>query len=368
MARKFTHEEVKHFIEVESGSGCKLLSEEYKKTNDKLKIQCKCGNKFEASFSKFKSKNKRQCNECSGRVRKNTDYFKKEVFDLVGGEYEVIGEYVGANDKIKLRHSICKYKWEITPSNFLRGKRCPKCFGTPKKTNEEFVKEVYDLVGNEYVFLEKYVNNKTKIRCKHSVCGCEYKVKPLSFLSGTRCPHCKGDRISESKTKTNEQFKKEVFDLVEREYEFLDTYKDGRTKIKCKHNIDNCGHEWYVMPDNFLQGSRCPQCSSSTGEVQIGLYLDKLNIKNIRQHSFEKCKNIRPLYFDFYLPDYNLLIEYDGIQHFEPVKFFGGEEKFKQQQENDNIKNQYCKDNNISLLRIPYWERDNVEQILDEWL
>ena len=74
-----------------------------------------------------------------------------------------------------------------------------------------------------------------------------------------------------------------------------------------------------------------------------------------------KGKLLRP---DFFLNAFNLLIEYDGIQHFEPVSHFGGEEGFLKRQEKDREKEMYCKENGIDILRIPYWEIDNIEKII----
>ena len=123
-----------------------------------------------------------------------------------------------------------------------------------------------------------------------------------------------------------------------------------------------------ISPSNLLKGHGCPECVNSKGETIISEYLKENNINYISEYTFDDCRNKRPLPFDFYLPDYNLLIEYDGEQHFEPVDFFGGEEQFEYQKYNDNIKNTYCIKNNINLIRIPYWDFDNIEKILDEVL
>ena len=72
--------------------------------------------------------------------------------------------------------------------------------------------------------------------------------------------------------------------------------------------------------------------------------------------------------FDFYLPQYNLIIEYDGEQHFKPISVFGGEDAFWTTVTHDAIKNQYCEDNDIDLLRIPYWEFDNIEKLIKDKL
>jgi len=78
------------------------------------------------------------------------------------------------------------------------------------------------------------------------------------------------------------------------------------------------------------------------------------------------CRNKKELPFDFYLPDYNLCIEYDGIFHYEDI--FDKPYDFKTGKKRDKIKTKYCKDNNINLLRIPYWEFDNIEEILRQTL
>jgi very-short-patch-repair endonuclease/phage FluMu protein Com len=232
------------------------------------------------------------------------------------------------------------------------------------KTTEEFKQEVFDLVGNEYSVLEPYIKGNIKIKMKHNKCGNEYYVRPNSFLGGNRCPKCK----DLNRTKTDEQFKKEVFDLVGEEYSVLGEYEGANKKIKMRHN--KCGYEWEVKPANFLQGSRCPYCKASKGEEKIAKYLTKFGIKFETQKTFKDLKDKILLRFDFYIPNKNLLIEYDGIQHFEPVDFGGinneeiVKENFKNQQIRDKMKNEYCKENGIKLLRIKYTDFKNIKKIL----
>lgn len=112
---------------------------------------------------------------------------------------------------------------------------------------------------------------------------------------------------------------------------------------------------------------RCNNCSGreSYGEFLIKSCLKKYKISFYYQARFDDCCDILTLPFDFYLPDYNLCIEYDGEQHFYP-KF--GEDSFVITKLHDAMKDNYCRWNNIDLLRIPYWERDNIEQILIDYL
>lgn len=150
--------------------------------------------------------------------------------------------------------------------------------------------------------------------------------------------------------------------------EVVGEYINSQTKIL--HRCKLCDYEWNIVPNNILNGQGCPQCNASHGENDIERYLNQHNISYIGQYKFDNCCNKRPLPFDFYLPVHNICIEYDGIQHFIPVDFAGKGEawankQFKQVQHNDQIKNIYCKENDITLLRIKYDE--NIDNVLDNF-
>jgi very-short-patch-repair endonuclease len=104
------------------------------------------------------------------------------------------------------------------------------------------------------------------------------------------------------------------------------------------------------------------------GEKKINTFLSEKKLEFFRQHKFSDCKNKFPLAFDFYIPSEKICIEYDGTQHFEMVKFFGGKKRFEGIKKNDEIKNKYCEKNNLKLLRIPYHEFNKIELILSEFL
>jgi hypothetical protein len=131
----------------------------------------------------------------------------------------------------------------------------------------------------------------------------------------------------------------------------------------------NCGNEWETkIHHRTLSGSGCKRCGSSKGEDVVYETLIKFGfVENgdfFCEHSFDECKNKKNLYFDFYLPNYNLCVEYNGKQHYEMIEFFGGKQEFKNMKKRDKIKQDYCYNNNINLLIIPYWDFDNIEQIL----
>jgi PHP family Zn ribbon phosphoesterase len=251
MATKSNTKEFKEKVKKLVGIEYTVLGE-YINSKTKIRIlHGKCGYEYKVTPNDFTSGYR--CPKCGGTMPKNTEIFKKEVFDFEGKEYEVLGEYVNSSTKIKMLHSKCGYEYEVTPNDFIQSTRCPQCFGTPLKTTEQFKKEVFDLEGNEYTVLDEYINGKTKIRMLHGKCGFEYKVTPFNFISGKRCPKCGG-----TMPKNTEQFKKEVTDLVGNEYEVLGEYTNTNTKIKILHS--KCGHEYKVKPSDFLRGIRCPKC------------------------------------------------------------------------------------------------------------
>lgn len=193
-------------------------------TNNQTKLRVKhikCGNIYRVLPSNFLKGTR--CPYCRlkarGKARRKTNaQFKQEVKNLVENEYIFLDTYQGTDTKIRVKHNKCGYVYSVAPTIFLSGKRCPNCFGNTKKTDVQFKKEVYDLVGNEYTFIDTYINALTKIKVRHNKCNQVYEVTPAHFLTGRRCPYCFGKH-----KKTNTQFKPEVFGLVGNEYTFLDS-------------------------------------------------------------------------------------------------------------------------------------------------
>lgn len=173
-----------------------LVSYEYevlgKYENNTAKIELlhkECGKSYFVTPSHFLMGSR--CTSCSGYARKTTDSFEKEVFELVGNEYQVLGEYTNSGTKLKMRHMSCGEIYFVKPNCFLSGNRCPYCGGNMKKTTEEFKKQVFDLEKSEYKVLGDYENSFTKTKFIHEKCGKIYHATPASFLRGTRCPNCK---------------------------------------------------------------------------------------------------------------------------------------------------------------------------------
>jgi very-short-patch-repair endonuclease len=230
-----------------------------------------------------------------------------------------------------------------------------------KKSNSDFVKEVYELTGNEYMPLEAYDGNKIKILFQHALCGHTWKSTPNNFLKGNRCPKCNRPNYY----KNTEKFKNEVLALVGSEYLVLGEYVNVRTKISIKHN--SCGHTYDIFPNDFLDGEKCPVCRESRGEKTIRKYLEDAGIEFKGQYKIDGCKNKHRLVFDFVMFEAGILkaiIEYDGRQHFYEDYRQGGKTKLEERQRNDDIKNQYCASHGIPLIRISF-KTDCIERLLD---
>lgn len=174
--------------------------------------------------------------------------------------------------------------------------------------------------------------------------------------------------VAQQKKLTHEQFLKELGEDCLNEFEILSEYISIDKKILFKHK--KCDTRFEISPYAFISKHNkkyCPICyyKKSHGEIIISSFLTKHQIEFQREFTFPDFKLRR---FDFYLPELNIVIEYDGIQYFESINFFGGEESFKQTKKRDEEKNQYCKSKNIQLFRLPYNEIDNLNQILYEIL
>ena len=166
--------------------------------------------------------------------------------------------------------------------------------------------------------------------------------------------------------------KNQTKDLIGKQFDRL-TVKE-KIGINKRHQMEwlcdcICGNHKVATSVDLIHGkvTSCG-CNKSTGEQLVQSWLEQHNIAFEKEKRFSNCKAQRPLPFDFYLPQYNICIEYDGVQHYEEVKQFARRMSLEDRQKRDEIKTQYCNDNGINLIRIPYWEKDNIESILSEWL
>jgi DNA-directed RNA polymerase subunit RPC12/RpoP len=240
-----------------------------------------------------------------------------------------------------------------------------------KKTTEEFKKDIFNLVGDEFKLISEYKNVHTHVEIKHSKCGNILLIAPTHFLTGTRCRHCSYKNLGKSRRKTTESVKKEISKVSNDKYELVSDYKLSNEKLEIKHL--ECGNIFKMKYRFFVNmEQRCPICRLSKGEEKVKDWLVKNNFKFKQGFKFKDCRNTRPLPFDFavFINKKIYLIEYDGQQHFEErFNFSSRSEKdsIENIQKRDEIKNNYCKINSINLLRISYKDYDSVEILLQKF-
>jgi len=298
-------------------------------------------------------------------ARKTNTQWVREVEALVKDEYTFLERYVNKSYKISVVHNVCETEYKVAPGAFLNGNRCPSCNPARRKTTEEFKEAVYQLVGAEYTVVSEYIGHHKPITLKHEKCERVYEVAPSDFLKGRRCKKC----YFKSIMKTNQEWLDQVKSLTEDEYTFLEEYKGDTVKIKYRHT---CGTVHEIKPNNFINGTRCPRCNQSKGEKFVETFLKKIEVAFETQKEFEDLRDINKLSYDFLLPDRGILIEYQGLHHYEPVDFAGrGAEwalkRFEIQKRHDEMKREYAKQKGYTLIEIPYSYNsyDKIEQLLN---
>ena len=312
--------------------------------------------------------------------------FIQRCESIYGNRYDYSKvNYVNAVTKVCI---ICHKKDEygiehgefwVRPSDFLRKiSGCRKCHGNyqPKDINE-FI----DMLHKRHPeYKEKYIiptdnvykNNKTKIRVlciqkdeegnEHG----KFWIRPNDLITGYGCPLCAGKM-----KKTTEQFIKEAKRVHKGKYDYsLTEYKDIFTKvcIIC-HERDKYGNEhgkFWQCASNHLNGCGCPNCNigkKSKKEVELYKILCDKGLKVEKQKTFEWLKYKRNLFLDFYLPDYNIGIEYQGEQHFISVEKFGGYEDFTLRQKRDETKKKLCEEHGLKMFYLR--KNINIDDIID---
>lgn len=312
--------------------------------------------------------------------RKTLEEFKADLFRVWGSRYTVAPNsvYVNGQTKIKL---ICHCKdkdgnehgeFYQYPSALLRGVGCQKCSSELKSTNMTLSnREIYDkCIKNsngyyDYSFvLEEGKNDKDEIKVicpKHGV----FLQNLYHHLSGEGCPKC-------ALEKAHDNYVLSVSDVIDRfnkkhnfkyDYSMINNhpeyYRNMQTKVPiiC-HCKDSSGKEhgiFWQEPNVHLKGHGCPICNESHAEKEIRQLLDSNRIEYIFQANkktldFLDKGNGQSMSLDFYLSEYRIGIECQGIQHFQIIDYYGGKEAFKSQIERDKLKYQLCKDNGIKIL------------------
>ena len=279
--------------------------------------------------------------------RLTTEDFILKSKEIHGNKYDYsLVEYVNNNTKVKILYNDIIY--EQLPSNHLKGFKCENIKGL---TQENFIKKSKEIHGDKYDYsLVNFKNVRGKIQLIYN--GDIYEQLAYAHLQG-KSPEMAPFKI------TRLEFIKRAKVVHGNIFDYSLVKCDGINN-KVKIIYDKRIYE-QVASDHLSGHYPRGIIKESKGVHDITEFLNVNNIKYIREHFYEDCKNINYLRFDFFLPETNTLIEYDGRQHFESVDIWGGEDALLKRKINDEIKNNYCIKNRIPLLRISYLEDVNTK-------
>lgn len=282
----------------------------------------------------------------------DTNIFIKRSLEKHGNKYDYsVSLYKNQYSLVKIicpKHGV----FEQLAKSHMNGKGCKLCSNNVKLTTECFIENSKKIHGDKYDYsLVNYVNNKTKVMITCPVHGVFEQRPDIHISKKQGCPKCGVISRTKKQSSNVEGFIEKSIKIHGDRYDYsLVEYKNNKTKVKIKC-LNHGVFEQKVI--NHLNGDGCPYCSNSKGELMVRKLLVESGAYFISQHKFFNCKYKRLLRFDFYLPNLNICIEYDGKQHFEPV-IWCNKEKHEELIKKDQIKNEFCYKNNIHLIRIKY--------------
>lgn len=307
-------------------------------------------------------------------------------------EYEFLTEYRGYEKPITVKH-CCGHIYTVNASNFLQGRRCNICANHNRKIlhpNYMSPQDIRELMlaqpqVEEFEFLEEFDGMTKYIKARHKPCGKIVEVCPKSFVHRNyRCRECS---IRATNAEKFRQYKIKFIQHIEGlGYKILDEENFTSSSASFQLQCAKCNKILTTTSNDFYENEKrtgglctCERevygfynpayINNSWGETYILKFLqEETSLPYRLQYRFSDCRDKNPLPFDFAILNgdgsIKFLLEYDGEQHFYPMKFKGGEERFKETQLHDQLKNEYCKEHNIKLIRISY--KDNLKEKLKE--
>ena len=284
----------------------------------------------------------------------------QDFIEKINSKYKGTLSVIDIKEVYSYRDSInvlCKLhgKYKIRYDHLLNYgcKKCSKIRKNDEKLNK-LIEKCKLIHKNKYDYSKSvYLGNRKKIIIICPIHG-DFLMTPFNHcISKQGCKYCNYILTTDDFIKRSNKMHKNRYDYSK------SVYCNDRVKIEiiCKKH-----GSFFQRPSSHYTGNGCPTCRQSTGEKLISEFLDENFIKYEQQKKFIDCKNKLQLKFDFYISDFNIIIEYDGIQHYKPIEFFGGQQRFNYELKLRNIKENYCEKNGIKLIKISY--NDNINDIL----
>lgn len=259
--------------------------------------------------------------------------------------------------------------WSTTLDIHSSGCGCPKCaLERRRTTNEEYIEKCKKVWGDRYILdAVDYFNDNTKVTIICRIHG-PFQVRPGLFIHGCGCRECRNEYLRKIQAMTTEEFIRRAKEVhLNKDYDYSRVeYVNLRTNV-----IIGCPkHGWFEQnAAAHLRGEGCPYCKTSKGEDAVAQWLITHNVNHIRQYRVNMPLVLfgrNRIIVDFYLPDCNTIIEYNGAQHYVHIPKWHTLERFQDQQDRDRRLREYCKQHGITLIEIPYTKIKEIDKILDK--
>lgn len=311
--------------------------------------------------------------EKTGLAKRADEESLKLITESKGFIY--VGSEIKENEKGK-KYTYTKYicpkhedkgiQYKISYSMKSSTGKCIYCANVNRKTTEEVIDKIKS-ISPHIEILSDYTNSSTKLKCRCTIHDIIWETNRETLERGGSCKECKKEKIVKSQVMSNEDFIKRLKEINPKIIP-LEEYITAQTPILCECTEHN--YKWKVRPSALIYKKiGCPKCTHYHAEQILNSLLYKYKYECTPQKTFSECKDKGVLPFDNYLNDYHILIEYDGEGHYKPIPRGSmtkedAELQLEKQKIHDKIKDEYCINNNIPLIRIPYWEKDNMEYFL----
>lgn len=303
-----------------------------------------------------------------------TEDFKNRSILKHDGKYTYPNAvYVDRRTEICITCPVHGDFWQDAGSH-MYGRGCPKCGDSRKGGKLSYSNQLIDekLKDKNFQRIGNLVNGSTPLlwKCKISTCEFEWKTSPRNiFNRNSGCPKCSG------KARITDEDIDEILASENRKIKRIGNKIDGMSS-KIEWFCLVCEKPFKAAPSHIIyMKTGCTRCKLSHGEIKIENFLEEHNIEFDKQKRFKECRRILPLPFDFYLPELNVCIEFDGEHHHGPYRFLKNikskeesEKMYELQKIKDEIKDKFCHDNGIELIRIHCHDSNNIDEILTEKL
>jgi len=315
------------------------------------------------------------CPKCDHLTKPELRKFREQLYlikvNVLHPNVEVSGEYYNQKSIMHFKNTDCAHEWDTYADSILHNSCCPICAVerrgiSQRLSNDSFVDRIKGKSPN-IMLLSEYKTAKDYIDCECLVCHHKWKARGYNLHTGFGCPNCANKRVGDSSRATQAYFERRLKEAIPTAIP-VGKYINSKTPVEIE--CGECHKIYNGIPFNLYKGEGCPYCNMPHGERMIRNYLDANNILYTFGKRYDGLFGPRGgnLSYDFYLKEYDALVEFQGEQHDHPVDKFGGQSQFEIQQEHDRLKREYASQYNIPLLEIWYYEINRIPDLLSSFI